>query len=80
LSLEAAEGRLPKNKESDGRRKIRSLDSALLSEGGINMNDKKLTTTDSDAETKRTELKDVDLEKVSAGFNPQPDPPGDSPD
>lgn len=44
------------------------------------MNDKKATTSDSVAEPNRAELKDADLERVSAGFNPQPDPPGDSHD
>ncbi len=40
------------------------------------MEDKNLTTNEA-AERDSQELHDKELEKVSGGFNPQPDPPGD---
>jgi len=40
------------------------------------MEDKNLTTNEA-AERNSQELKDTELEKVSGGFNPQPDPPCD---
>lgn len=41
------------------------------------MEDKNLTTHEA-AERSSQELQDTELEKVSGGFNPQPDPPRDN--